>query len=70
MAGKTTFIVAHRLIIIQRTNRILVLNNGRIVEQGDHFTLMERKGKPSYSSVLLCDHANATPVLERMCHGM
>jgi ATP-binding cassette, subfamily B, bacterial MsbA len=48
MAGKTTFIVAHRLSTIQRANRILVLNNGRIVEQGDHFTLMERKGLYHY----------------------
>ncbi|HTK87019.1 MAG TPA: ABC transporter ATP-binding protein, partial [Nitrospiraceae bacterium] len=48
MVGKTTFIVAHRLSTIQRANRILVLNNGRIVEQGDHFTLMERKGLYHY----------------------
>jgi len=48
MVGKTTFIVAHRLTTIQRANRILVLNNGRIVEQGDHFTLMERKGLYHY----------------------
>jgi ABC-type multidrug transport system, ATPase and permease components len=48
MIGKTTFIVAHRLSTIQRANRIVVLNNGRIVEQGDHFTLMERKGLYHY----------------------
>jgi ATP-binding cassette, subfamily B, bacterial MsbA len=48
MVGKTTFIVAHRLSTIQRANRIIVLNNGRIVEQGDHFTLMERKGLYHY----------------------
>jgi len=48
MVGKTTFIVAHRLSTIQRANRIIVLNNGRIVEQGDHFTLLERKGLYHY----------------------
>ncbi|MDQ6732748.1 MAG: ABC transporter ATP-binding protein/permease [Nitrospirota bacterium] len=48
MVGKTTFIVAHRLSTIQRANRIVVLNNGRIVEQGDHLTLMERKGLYHY----------------------
>ncbi len=48
MVGKTTFIVAHRLSTIQRANRIVVLNKGRIVEQGDHVTLMERKGLYHY----------------------
>ena len=48
MVGKTTFIVAHRLSTIQRANRIVVLNKGRIVEQGDHFTLIERKGLYHY----------------------
>jgi len=48
MVGRTTFIVAHRLSTIQRANRIVVLNKGHIVEQGDHFTLMERKGLYHY----------------------
>jgi subfamily B ATP-binding cassette protein MsbA len=48
MVDKTTFIVAHRLSTIQRANRIIVLNKGRIVEQGDHLTLMEQKGLYHY----------------------
>ncbi len=48
MAGRTTFVVAHRLTTIQRADRILVLNRGRIVEEGTHASLMERKGLYHY----------------------
>ena len=48
MVGKTTFVVAHRLSTVQRANRILVFNKGRIVEQGDHASLMAAKGLYQY----------------------
>ncbi len=48
MAGRTTFVVAHRLTTIQRADRILVLNRGRMVEEGTHASLMERKGLYHY----------------------
>jgi len=38
--GKTTFIIAHRLSTIRNANKILVLNNGRIAEQGTHKELL------------------------------
>lgn len=44
MEGKTCFVIAHRLSTIQNADEILVVNHGKIVEQGDHQTLMERKG--------------------------
>jgi len=42
--GRTTFIITHRLPIIKNYDLILVLKDGRIVEQGKHSELMSRKG--------------------------
>ena len=44
MEGKTSFIVAHRLSTIRDADVILVMINGRVIEQGDHDTLMKRNG--------------------------
>jgi len=48
MKGRTTFVIAHRLTTIQRADRILVLNKGRLVETGTHAELMDRKGLYQY----------------------
>lgn len=44
-AGKTMFIIAHRLSTLEDASRILVLKGGRIVEDGDFKTLLARKGE-------------------------
>ena len=42
--GKTSFIIAHRLSTIKNADLILVINNGKIVEQGNHEQLMAKQG--------------------------
>ncbi|WP_374008607.1 ABC transporter ATP-binding protein [Leifsonia sp. LS-T14] len=41
---RTSFVIAHRLSTIRDAHTILVMENGRIVEQGNHATLLERRG--------------------------
>ncbi|WP_419954925.1 ABC transporter ATP-binding protein [Neobacillus niacini] len=45
MEGRTSFIIAHRLNTIRDADRIMVIDNGKIVEQGNHGELMEQQGR-------------------------
>jgi subfamily B ATP-binding cassette protein HlyB/CyaB len=42
--GRTVFIIAHRLSAVRHADRILVIDGGRLVEQGSHEALIERRG--------------------------
>ena len=44
LVGRTTLIIAHRLSTVRRADRLVVLDRGRIVEEGDHSELMELGG--------------------------
>ncbi len=45
MAGRTTFVIAHRLSTVQNANAIMVVEGGRIIERGTHEELLELKGR-------------------------
>lgn len=44
MEGRTSFVIAHRLSTIKNANRILVLKDGNVIEQGNHETLLAKNG--------------------------
>ncbi len=44
MKGRTSIVIAHRLQTIREADKILVINHGELIEQGDHDALLEKKG--------------------------
>jgi ATP-binding cassette subfamily B protein len=44
MAGRTSFVIAHRLSTIRDADKVVVIDHGEIVEQGNHAALLERQG--------------------------
>ena len=45
MAGRTVFVIAHRLSTVRNAQAILVLEQGQIIERGNHETLLDQKGR-------------------------
>jgi len=44
MKGRTVFVIAHRLSTVRNSDAIMVLDHGRIIERGNHQTLIDQKG--------------------------
>ncbi len=44
MAGRTTIVIAHRLTTVERADKIIVLDRGRVVEEGTHAGLLAHGG--------------------------
>ncbi|MCW8850129.1 MAG: ABC transporter ATP-binding protein, partial [Melioribacteraceae bacterium] len=45
MRGRTTFVIAHRLSTIRKADQILVIENGKIAERGNHDKLIASQGR-------------------------
>jgi ABC-type multidrug transport system fused ATPase/permease subunit len=45
LKGRTAFVIAHRLSTITRADKIVVMDKGRIVEEGSHQELLEKRGR-------------------------
>ena len=65
LAGRTTFVIAHRLSTIRRADTILLMEEGRVIERGNHEQLMAARG--AYYEMVLRQaesHAGGEPVLQ------
>ncbi len=45
MKGRTTIVIAHRLSTVKNVNKILVIQEGKIIEEGSHEELIENRGE-------------------------
>jgi ATP-binding cassette subfamily B protein len=76
MAGRTTFIIAHRISAVKDADEIIILENGRIVERGTHDQLLKLRGvyydifRDQYKDLVVDDMVKSRQEIERMVrHG-
>ena len=62
MTGRTTLVVAHRLSTIRRADRVLVVEEGQVIEEGSHDELLTRDGR--YRELYMRQFEDASPVVE------
>ncbi|KAL3819306.1 hypothetical protein ACJIZ3_005211 [Penstemon smallii] len=60
MVGRTCVIVAHRLSTIQKADYIAVIKNGKVVEKGSHFQLLEIGNRGSYYTLIESQHGRSS----------
>ncbi len=61
MENRTTLVIAHRLATVLKADRILVMEGGRIVEEGTHATLSRQSGLYARLARLQFDHGHGEP---------
>lgn len=61
LAGRTSLVIAHRLSTIRRADRIVVMEKGRIIEQGSHEELMARAGLYRHLQLLQGNNTSLSP---------
>jgi ABC-type multidrug transport system fused ATPase/permease subunit len=67
MAGRTTFVIAHRLSTVRRADMILVMDKGQIVERGTHDELLKQGGQyKEIHDLQLVDHARFSEEMEEL----
>ena len=62
MSGRTTIIISHNLMTVREATAILVLKEGRVIEQGTHFDLVTRDGTYAALYRLCQDHDAASTI--------
>ncbi|KAL2547073.1 ABC transporter B family member 16 [Forsythia ovata] len=64
IVGRTCVIVAHRLSTIQKADCIMVINNGKVVEEGSHHELLAAGDHGFYYSLIKLQHGHSLASLE------